>query len=457
MIKLRPYQSRTVSDIRDAFNRHRRVCLQMPTGSGKTIIFSHIADRIESRGNTTLILVHRRELIRQTLDKLHYFGVCAGVIASGWPADPTRQTQVASIQTLARRLNHAPEAKLIVIDEAHHAAAGSWTKILNHYSNSYALGCTATPERLDGKGLSSHFQDLVCGPSISQLIIDGYLADMRIFTASTPDLSSVRRVAGDYALGQLSDTMSNNVIIGNAVEHYQEHADGLPAIAFCCTVSHARMVADQFRAKGYRAASVDGSMEVKHRDAIVNGLGTGRLQVVTSCELISEGLDIPDVTVAILLRPTQSLPLYLQQVGRALRPKPIPAIILDHAGNVHRHGTPKTERLWSLEGRQRRLRAEREAEQAREEEARERRLHVEINARLVELNAVDIDAQRLKTLPLEEALKLCPTQEDLYRLARLRGYKPYWVRHVMNARRTARVNQNVAYRMRGNSRYRQQR
>ena len=376
-MKLRPYQAKDYNSIRDAFSNYKSVCFQSPTGSGKTVIFSTIAYNAWLKGNTSLTLVHRRELLMQTVKKYESFGVKVGVIAAGWPSHPNRKIQVASIQTLARRLDIAPKTRLVIIDECHHASAGSWSTIIQHYKSigSYLFGCTATPERLDGKGLNTHFDKLICGPSIKDLIEQGYLADARIFTVPAPDLSKVKRIGGDYAKQQLAGAMSTGVLVGNAIEHYQEHADGLPAIAFCCTIQHAELVADQFRAAGYRAASVDGSMTTTERDGIIDGLHSGKLQIVTSCDLISEGLDIPDVAAAILLRPTQSLTLYLQQVGRTLRPKKdgSPAIILDHAGNVLRHGSPKTDRLWSLQGRPVRLRAEKARRQAQRKEAQSRR------------------------------------------------------------------------------------
>ena len=159
------------------------------------------------------------------------------------------------------------------------------------------------------------------GPRSRNLIDAGFLADMRVLTAPRRlDLSSIRKVAGDYAVGALAELMSDGAIIGDAVEHYRDHADGRPAIAFCVTINHAELVAERFVAAGYRAASVDGTMPNSERDRIIGGLASGELQIVTSCALISEGLDIPDVGAAILLRPTYSLTLYLQQIGRALRP-----------------------------------------------------------------------------------------------------------------------------------------
>lgn len=444
MTALRPYQLEAVDRLEQSFKTNRRICLQMPTGSGKTVVFSHLIGKVNSAGDPSLILVHKRELIKQTLAKLNYFEVDAGVIAPGWPRQLDKGVQVASIQTLTNRLGEAPPARFVVVDEAHHSTAPSWAKILQHYSTSLILGPTATPERPDGKGLDTHFDALVRGPTPQYLVDEGYLADVRIITARSPDVSHVKKVGGDYHRGQLGQLMSSNTIIGNAVEHYQEHADGLPGIAFCCTVEHAQLVAKQFQRAGYRAASVDGSMPTEERDDIINGLSSGALQIVTSCDLISEGLDIPDVAVAILLRQTQSLVLYLQQVGRAMRPKLRPAIILDHAGNFYTHGSPKMERLWSLAGKPVRQKEEAAAKQVRKEEFRIHKLVKELNGRLVELGEQEITATQLRTLPLNDVSRHFKTWADLHLLAKLRGLNPRWVWQVMQARRRARANRRVA-------------
>jgi DNA repair protein RadD len=438
-LALRAYQIKAVNDLREALRRHRRVCFQLPTGGGKTIIFGFIASGVVTRGRCALILVHRRELIRQTLDKLRFFGIEAGVIAAGWPAHPERPIQVASIQTLARRLDQAPEADLVIVDEAHHVVAGTWRAVLALYPETRTLGVTATPERLDGKGLADQFDELVCGPSVADLIAGGFLADARVLSAPREvDLSGVKKLAGDFAVGALAEVMSDSKVVGDAVEHYAEHAAGRRAIAFCVTVNHAELVAERFRAAGYRAASVDGSMRKEDRDLIIGGLATGALDVVTSCELVSEGLDIPDVGAAILLRPTQSLTLFLQQVGRALRPKAdgAPAIIRDHAGNARRHGHPADPRVWSLEGRKRRLQLTRDAiAEFSDDAGGVKQPPAEIDGHLVELSAGALTVGDLKSMPLRQALALCETEAEVRTLGRIRGYKPGWAYHVMQRRR----------------------
>jgi DNA repair protein RadD len=434
---LRPHQTTDLERIKAALIKHRRVVYALATGAGKTIVAAYLAGMVLRKGNRLLVLCHRRELIRQTVRKFAAFGIEAGVIAAGWAPDPDKLVQVASVQTLARRLDQLPEAALVIVDECHHAVAGQWKAILEHYADKYILGVRATPECLDGRGLAELFDFLVIGATTAQLVADGFLADLQIFTGQVPDLGSIKTVAGDYAIGALSDAMCQDVLLGDTVDRYHRHADGLPAIAFSCTVEHAQRVADQFKAAGYRAASVDGAMAVKERDRIITGLATGALQVVTSCDLISEGLDIPDVAAALLLRPTKSLVLFLQQVGRARRPKRdgSKAVILDHAGNVLRHGDPSQARLWSLEGRPARLRAE---AAAREEEERARRRQCqEIAGQLREWSPEAVRFHRLATLPYRQALRECPDEQSLHEMAAARGYKAGWIRYVLEHRAVA--------------------
>lgn len=353
MIPLRPYQEQVVERLRAALRQHRRVLLVSPTGSGKTVMFAFIAATASGKGHHVTILAHRQEITDQISRALTGMGVRHGVVAPGRTATADA-VQVAMVQTLARRLDrpHQPPA-LLVVDEAHHAVAGSWAKIAAAWPQAHVLGVTATPERLDGRGLAEAFDVLVEGPSVADLIAGRWLAAYRYLAPPTQvDLTGVHRRMGDYAVSELAAAMNRTVITGDAVEHYARHLAGRPAIAFCASVAHAEAVAAQFRGQGWRAAAVDGAMEKGARRALIADLAAGRLSVLTSCDLISEGVDVPVVAGAILLRPTQSLALHLQQVGRALRPKPDggEAVILDHVGNVARHGFPDDARAWSLDG-----------------------------------------------------------------------------------------------------------
>jgi superfamily II DNA or RNA helicase len=321
----------------------------LPTGGGKTIIFSAIAQSAAAKGNRVLILVHRRELIHQASSKLQWIGLDHGIIAAGVPATDA-PVQIASVQTLARRLSRMDwQPGLIIIDEAHHATAGQWARILDHWPDAYRLGVTATPCRLDGCGLRSAFDAMVLGPSVADLIFTGYLSPARIYAPPVvADLSGVRRRAGDYANDQAAAAMDRPTVTGDAIAHYQRLAAGQQAIAFCCNVAHAVSVCDAFKTAGISAALLLGG--TGDRDQVVADFAAGIVRVLVTVDVVSEGFDVPAASCAILLRPTQSLGLYLQQVGRVLRPAPgkDAALILDHVANVTRHGFPDDPREWSL-------------------------------------------------------------------------------------------------------------
>jgi superfamily II DNA or RNA helicase len=334
------------------------------------------------------------------------------------------------------------------------------------------LGVTATPARNDGKGLADCFDKMVIGPEMADLISAGFLAS---YTYLAPpqmvDLSSVKTKMGDFAVDQLADAMDKAVITGDAIGHYRTHLAGRPAIVFSVTVAHAESVAAQFRAAGFRAASVDGKMTAEDRRGRIASIGDGRLQILTSCELISEGTDIPAVAGAILLRPTKSLGLYLQQVGRSLRPKGdgSGAVILDHVGNVHRHGMPDASRDWSLDSAKRKTdapgistceqcfrafqvkpdwRADETCAEGQPEGCILAPVEKEAAAK-AKLEVVAGDLEVVTNTPhwsdglnlvtargpdFEELLGLADTPEKLKEIARARGFKHGWVRHVMASR-----------------------
>lgn len=350
-LTLRTYQHRAISDLRLAFRDGARAPLLVaPTGMGKTVIMAEIMRTLADRGRSALVLVHRRELVAQTAAKLQLAGVEHGIIAAGVAETPA-PVQIASVQTLARRLERVTTIPdLILIDEAHHATAGSWGAVLAHWPSAFRLGVTATPARLDGRGLSAVFDRLVLGPSVADLIFLGYLSQTRIYAPTVrADLSGMQKRAGDYAIGDASSRMDRPTVTGDAIDHYQRLAANQRAIVFCCTVHHAENVAASFRAAGIPAATLLG--QSRDRDQTVADFAAGDLQVLVTVDVVSEGFDIPAAGCAILLRPTASLGLYLQQVGRVLRPAPgkTHAIILDHVGNVHRHGFPNDPRDWTLE------------------------------------------------------------------------------------------------------------
>ncbi len=450
---LRSYQELAITQLRTALAHCSRALLVMPTGSGKTVVFSEICRLASNKSRKVLILVHRRELITQASDKLTKAGVKHGIIAAGFDSSD-HPVQVASVQTLIRRLNSRSfTPDLIIIDEAHHAVAGSWDKIIGHFTDAKIIGVTATPTRLDGCGLGSHFSTLVSGPSVEQLTKLGFLSQHRVFAPPViADLSNVKTRAGDYANDQLSAAMDRPTITGSAVDTYRLRADGLPAIAFCCSIAHATSVCASFNAAGYRAKLVTGNMKMEERDEAISGLADGRTQVLCSVDVVSEGTDVPAVSAAILLRPTQSEALYLQQIGRILRPQPGKiAIVLDHVGSTVKHGFIDDVRVWSLDAKPKRKKASEPAPSVRqcpmcfaafkpqpacpccgfEVPIKPKHQLTQREGELREMRRQDAIQRREKRKEQGRARTL----PELLALAKKKGYKPGWAYRIFYGRK----------------------
>lgn len=353
-MKLRDYQRETMDALRLSMRTHRRSLLVSPTGSGKTVMFVFMASRAAARGNQVLILVHRMEIMEQISKTLNDFGIEHAV------NEPWNNAAVHLMMVIkaGKRVNDIPIPDLIIIDEAHHATkSSSYAHILDAHPEAKVVGVTATPERLDGAGLCDSFDTIVEGPSVGELIGLEWLSDFRLLVPTTLDTSKASSRGGDYVRSQLAELTEQSGIVGDAVKHYLKLCPKSRAIAFCVHRQHARSVCERFVAAGVAAEVLDGSAELRNeRSAIVNRFRTSRTKVLVTVDLISEGFDIPAAEVAILLRKTKSLSLYLQQVGRVLRPSPNKkhAIILDHVGNSLVHGFPDDDREWSLDARKRR-------------------------------------------------------------------------------------------------------
>jgi DNA repair protein RadD len=456
---LRSYQQHAVDALRRSYGSgHRAPLLVLPTGAGKTVVFTHVTDLARSRGRRVCVVAHRRELIRQASAKLTQASVPHGIIAAGTPPSSAELVQVASIQTVARRLDSLPPFDLIVLDEAHHAIAAQWRTLLAAQKKARILGVTATPQRLDGRGLGlvegGVFDDLVLGASVSELIEQGFLVGARVFApARVPDLTGVATRAGDFDPDQLAALMGTVSITGDAVEHYTRLAAGLPAIAFCVTVEHAEQVAVAFQDAGWRAACVHGRTPALERDAAIAGLGTGVTQVLTSCDLISEGLDVPSLGAVILLRPTRSLALHLQQIGRGLRPAPGKEhlIALDHAGNTSRLGFIDEIRPWTLKSRPKgdaqpptasRHCPECDAVHSLAPVCPDCGFVYPVSPHLViqqpgQLGEIT-ELQHLRTAPLRVLLTGHDARDRLEAIRLAKGYKPGWITHVLREQAAAR-------------------
>lgn len=351
VFELRPYQLAAVEGAR-AQSRNRPVIVA-PTGAGKTVLASQIAVGAVERGNRVLWLAHRKELVEQAEETLQAVGLTVGLIASGYDEDRAAPVQVASIQTLIRR--DLPPADVVIVDECHHARSASFETVLAHYPGAAVVGLTATPCRLDGKGLGHIFGALVQpdGLTVRGLIDQGYLSRFQYFAPSEPNMHGVKKLAGDYAKGEMEKRVIGSSITGDAAREYLRYLPGKRALVFAASIDHSRMVVDAFNAEGVPAEHLDGTTKREDRAAALERLRTGETLVLSNVALFCEGLDLPGLDAVILLRPTQSLSLHRQAIGRALRTAPGKTIatILDHAGSWRRHGLPDTEIQWDLEDR----------------------------------------------------------------------------------------------------------
>lgn len=387
-IKLRPYQEKALAGVRAAFsgNEHpdvtykkghsgpaKSVLLVMPCRSGKTYTFSAIAKGAADKGNNVNIMAHRKELIFQASNSLASLGVFHRLIAPNNKRSALIKVHnekflrpyirsdshvtMSSIQTLTRRIEWLDEFKpaLHIADEAHRSLSISYTRVFESSPYARLLGVTATPCRTDGRGLGDIYDAMVIGPTHEELQALGNILPCKVFAPPlSVDLSGVGTKQGDLDADQMAEILDKPAITDDAVKRYLANTPGEPGIVYCCNRKHAKHVAAQFQEAGVKAFVIDGTMDDSTRDRLINGQANGTVELLVSVDLISEGTDLVCAAVAILLRKTQSLALYIQQTNRVLTPDPDNnkefGVIHDHVGNVYEFGMPDAYREWSLEG-----------------------------------------------------------------------------------------------------------
>jgi superfamily II DNA or RNA helicase len=450
VIQLRPYQQAIIKETRDLMVAgKKRILICAPTGSGKTALTAHMLGGAAKKNMNSFFIVHRRELIKQSIAAFSKAGFGYGVCASGFVETPKQPVNICSIQTLAHRYRRYKPPQMICWDECHHISAGTWDRIFKLYPNAYHIGLTATPHRTDGTGLRPWFQEIIHGPSVSWLIDNGFLCDYKIYAPPSMDTSGLHVRMGDYIKSELNRKFDKPSVTGDAVREYKKLANGKRALVFCFSIEHSQHVAEQFRQSGITAEHVDGGTDPFSRDLSMERFRTGKTQVITSVEIFGEGVDIPALECVILLRPTMSLGLYLQQVGRVLRPSEgkTQAIILDHAGNCERHGLPDAEREWSLDGRDK---------ESQSRVAGVRTCPIcfaaqgigsltckfcgflfipeprEIEHKSGELTEVEVQQKRADR---KAEWKACKTLEDFNAMGQRRGYSPGWAVVQFNLKR----------------------
>jgi superfamily II DNA or RNA helicase len=354
-MQLRNYQQQLIDNARRAFSGGiRSVLLQAPTGAGKTVLFSEITRLARLNDQKIWIIVPRNILLQQASDTLSLIDVSHGLIAAGIEESLAYDVHVVSKDTLIRRMDKIKrQPDFAIVDEAH-LALDRYIQIFEAMPQTKWLGVTATPERLDGRGLSELYQRLVLGPTIYELVQLGYLTDVQYFCPPVAGIEKLSRKGTEYDPDELENLLETRKIYGKSIEHYEKYAKNKSTIIFCRSIKMAEQTAHRFNNAGYEFENIDGKMSYKKIKTLINALSSGEIQGLTSCEIITYGLDVPRVECIIMLRPTMSRTLFFQMIGRGVRifPGKEKCVILDHVGNYQLHGHPFARYEWNFEGTQ---------------------------------------------------------------------------------------------------------
>lgn len=336
MFKLRDYQQETVDNIYQSMKQgNRRIIVQQPPRTGKTVIMAEIARKTTSKGNRIMFIIHRKEVLAQAKATFEQQNVNMNLATMGM------------IQTLTRRVNKLAEPQLILIDEAHHALSQSYRRIIDAFPNAYILYFTATPIRTGHDQLDQIADDIIVGKSIKWLTQHHFLAPFHYYGLGDIDRSKLRKQNGDYSSQSMDEAISHQ-IYGHIVQQYQRLANGKQAVVYCHSIESAKKVTEQFTQAGITAAEIDGDTDAKARDQLVQKFRDQRLTILANVNLFTEGVDLPNVDCVIMARPTSSLALYLQFSMRCLNPrKGKTAVIIDHVDNFLNFGLPSSDRNWS--------------------------------------------------------------------------------------------------------------
>lgn len=431
-MSLRDYQKDIYDRIRGELRTHKGVCAVLPCRSGKSYIMREIAEKAAEKGSRVLILAHRRLLLSQH----------AKLIGNA---------RLESVFTEANHLGEHGKVDLIIIDEAHVSAAPSYRKVCDYYGCRRIL-FTATASRLDGKPLDL-CDSIVNGISADELIERGLIAPYDLYAPKlNVDLSNVSVRAGDYAQEELTATMCDRKVYGDIVGNYRKLADGRQAIAYCAGVRHSVEIRDLFRDNGISAEHMDASTPEDERERIMERFRKGDFRVLCNCNLISEGMTLPECDCCLLLRPTQSETLYVQQACRCLTPREGKrAVIIDFVGNCYAHGLPTAKRVYTLERRKPRNPSREPGVLIRECEScfrvyngtdricpycghdngkTRKQMEADEKAELERVTEINRKRARME-------VGMARTEDELTEIGRKRGYRNprYWARSIMEARR----------------------
>ncbi|WP_255377334.1 DEAD/DEAH box helicase [Listeria sp. ILCC797] len=437
MLQLRNYQQKMVSKTREALkNGYRCPCVVAPCGAGKSVILSEIIRMTTHNKKQVLFIVHRKELIDQIRQTLLKNDVDMNFVT------------LSMVQTIVRRLEKTFEPDLIVIDESHHILANSYKKIIQHF-HAPVVGFTATPVRLNGGGLGDINDILIEEVTAKWLIEHQFLSPYKYFAPEVMETFQLRvKHTGDYDLTELDNQFTERKIWGDVIAHYKKLADGEQAILYASSIYQSKKMAASFQEANIPSEHIDGKTPKLVRDEIIQKFRDGEIKVLCNLDLIGEGFDVPDCSTVIMLRPTQSLSLYIQQSMRGMRYRPDKtSIIIDHVGNVNRFGLPDMERTWSLEPKKGSNQTKAEAPVKICKGCFMTVLQSEKTCPhcgavfKVEVKAIEIDeSAELKEID-EQTFKLdfrtpedCKSMKELYDYAKTHNYKRGWAYHQGKAR-----------------------
>ena len=433
---MREYQKKLVNQTRNSIlEGFKAPCIVSPCGSGKSIMIAEIAKLATEKGNRILFLVHRKELKDQIAETFKWWGV------------DMDHVEVGMVQTIVRRLEKTIEPELIITDENHHSLASSYKKIYKYFENAKLVGFTATPVRLNGGGLGDVNDKLIIGPTVKELIEWGNLAPYKYYAPEIIDTSKLKIRRGEYVAADIDDLFQSKAIWGDVIKHYKKLSSDKQAICYCSSLKQSKEMTDKFNDAGIVAKHIDGTTPKLERDSIIENFRTSKVMILCNVDIVGEGFDVPDCNTVIMLRPTQSLSLYIQQSMRGMRYKEgKTAIIIDHVGNVGRFGTPDMDREWKLDSNKGSNTTIQEnpvkqcpecfytvhsnigiCPECRYIFAAEVEEPEEIESELVEIGSTTF------TTDYREP-EDCKNMGDLYSLAKARGYKPGWVWHQAKLR-----------------------
>lgn len=431
-MQLRPYQAKLIEDIKERLRSGKRsVCAVLGCGGGKSVICADIARTATEKGNRVLFLVHRKELCEQIAGTFRAYGV------------DTELCDIFMVQTVSRRLDRIQPPKLIITDECHHCLSDTYSRVYDRFPDATLLGFTATPCRMNEGGLGNVYESLIESVSTKWLIENNYLAPYKYYSVRLADASKVHTKRGDYDSGEIAALMQQGHIYGDTVKTFKELACGKKAIVYCASVKASKETAQAFASEGITAAHLDGTTNAAERTDTIKAFRDGKISVLCNVDLFGEGFDVPDCECVILLRPTKSLTLFIQQSMRSMRYKQgKTALIIDHVGNIYLHGFPDDAREWTLESKRRKQENGVHIKQCREcyacmpslakvcpecgyaFTAEEMRKYTKVDAEMEEIKRQDT----LKALP-HDAYRKITTFNGLREFQKAHGYQFLWVLH----------------------------